>query len=231
MAPIATIVNCTIVKNNGLKNGGGVQIDGGIQSSITSTLQNCIVWDNGIAAGQQLSVMSADDKGLSQTGLLKVRYSNVKDRFDILAVDGTVDWADAGQPDTNICENVTAHNPNFISASNFRLNCGSACINAGNPIATIIPADDFDLNANSYTSTERTPDLDVLPRVIGFDGGYRVDMGAYETQPQTSCTLADIVPLPCRDQQLGTVSRRPGALFCGHCGSRQHAARQHGQRQ
>jgi hypothetical protein len=167
-APAASIINCSIVYNESPKQGAGIAVVGASATGTTRTLHNCILWGNqhGIFNGDQIYL------GGVGGGTLSVRYSDVQDRTGqgVNVASGTLDW---GSPDTSIDSN-----PLFVSTTtpDYRLQCGSPCINTADATTTVIPADTFDLNANSDT-TERTPDLDLNPRIIT-----RADMGAYETQ-------------------------------------------------
>jgi hypothetical protein len=181
IAPAAQIIGCTIVNNWSMKGGGGIRVIGGLQSSTTRTLQQCILWGNTdpyLGSGSQVSV--------AFNGSLSVRYCDVQDRSGD-GVDGDIDW---GTPDFNI-----DLDPQFVSSSNFRLLCTSPCINAGNPDSSVIPADQFDLNGNGHTSTERTPDLDLNWRIVGSGNFVRADMGAYEKQPIAPSVIGDLSPL------------------------------------
>jgi hypothetical protein len=176
--PIVNITNCTIVENSA-RDGGGVWANK--TASDATTLTNCIVWDNTASnSGDQLGEKAAT---------LVVRYSDVMEKD--LTSHVTV-GVDLGSPDTtNIGDDVTNHDPDFENpGTDYRLQCGSPCINMG--LIAAVPDDDFDVNEDTVTSGE-VPDLDLATRVVGtLPGGLGVDMGAYERQFDLPACRGDI---------------------------------------
>ena len=100
-------------------------------------------------------------------GDLTVDYSNVRDRNGS-GVSGSITWGSG-----NIGESTTADDPNFVDLNDYRIECPSKSINTANPTNSTIPADEFDLDGDSITTGEQTPDRDLLPRISAS----RADMG------------------------------------------------------
>ena len=114
---------------------------------------NSICWDNSATTNPEIAVAS---------GTLTVNHSDIEGG-----------WSGSGGNNKNI-------NPNFDS--NYRLQCGSACVNAGQDSS--VSTDALDVNEDGVTG-EDAPDLDLLTRIVTV-----VDMGAYEKQPEFC--IADI---------------------------------------
>ena len=119
----------------------------------TSTITNCILWDDTASSNPEVRVI---------TGGPTINYTDIEGG-----------WSGSGGNNKNV-------NPNFDS--NYRLQCGSQCVNAGQDSS--VPTDALDVNEDGVTG-EDAPDLDLLTRIVTV-----VDMGAYEKQPEFC--IADI---------------------------------------
>ena len=95
-------------------------------------------------------------------------------------------WNGGGEGNISLAGENDGYDPNanyvrFVDPENgdFRLGCGSACINMGTPDVSVLGLPSFDLQGN--------------PRVM--DG--RIDMGAYEFDPETECPeiITQTIPL------------------------------------
>ena len=150
------IVNCTLNENDADGDGGGLFHD--TASSTTSTVQNCIFWDDTAAAGHEI---------YNNGGTVNVTHTDI---------DTTAGSAIAGSGTTNQTS-IIHGDPLFTTG--LRLSCGSPCINVGLDDSEVL-ADTFDVNGDTDLS-EKTPDLDRLTRIV-----VSIDMGAYERQ-QTPC--------------------------------------------
>ena len=128
--PVVNIFNCTIAENTAIE-GGGVDVNK--TGSDTTTMKGCIVWGNTVdpavstPVGKQLAM---------KDGAFVVRYSDIMEK-DLIS-EHVQQGIDLGDPDTtNIGDDATADYPDFINASadDFRIDCGSPCINVGNSAA------------------------------------------------------------------------------------------------
>lgn len=104
----AKIRNCTFADNTAEGIGGGVYSDANF------SIYNSIFWDN---------AADGAPNQIHRNGLLEIAYTDVDEDLGDITGDGTTQ--DGGG-------NFDAF-PNFVSASNYRLNCPSDCIDAGNP--------------------------------------------------------------------------------------------------
>jgi hypothetical protein len=205
---ISTIINCTIVGNTAVKGGGIAQWD---DDDNLMTMHSSIVWGN--TASSEAPEIYGDDDG----GTINIDYSDIRDRNGAGVVDPSPQTVFYGSG--VIGENTTAHNPDFVGGGDYHLGCASACINKGHPTTSIIPVDEFNLDGDG-SSTEPTPDLDLLRRIVGT-----VDMGVYENQAFTcagdvdnDCD-ADVDDLIAVILNWGcTGSSCPGDIVTLYCG-------------
>jgi hypothetical protein len=162
----AEIINCTIAANTSDAGGGIAQYS---NTNNTCAVHSTIVWGNSAATGPEIF------RDLDP-GTMSIDYSDIRDRNG----SGVVDLANSISYGNGVIgENTTTDNPDFFGGGDYHLACSSPCINAGHPTTTIIPFDEFNLGGLPGTSDE-TPDLDLLRRVVGT-----VDMGVYENQVYT----------------------------------------------
>ena len=151
-----TMTNCTLADNSASGasgSGGGVYVEDASAFGGSAEVVNSICWDNSATTNPEIAVAS---------GTLTVNHSDIEGG-----------WSGSGGNNKNI-------NPNFDS--NYRLQCGSACVNAGQDSS--VSTDALDVNEDGVTG-EDAPDLDLLTRIVTV-----VDMGAYEKQPEFC--IADI---------------------------------------
>jgi hypothetical protein len=203
----ATLINCTMVGNDGADSGGGYLQVG---NTVNSYMKNCILWDNLADSGAQILIAENDD--------LLIEYTDIEDKDLTSSVDGPVTW---------LSGNIDA-DPNFEDTINCRLECNSACSNKAKD--TNVPADAFDVDTDGNT-TEKTADWELQERIIGTlpdSDTWFADMGAYEIQsiccpedvnqdgvvnrtdvllllsPPNPChdCPEDVVPIPCGDNQI-----------------------------
>ena len=120
-------------------------------------VRNCVLWGD-------LAEEEIDDA----TGNAVVSYSDVQGG-----------WTGAGS--NNIDADPLFQDP---ANGNFRLTCASPCRDMGNPDATLVPADDQDVDDDGDT-TEKTPDLDLHHRILFLQhlppSFSVVDMGSFES--------------------------------------------------
>ena len=152
----AFLENCVVYNNRGNNWSGGisgctaenctfVNNIGSVSVANQSTLTNCILWNNGgfdHSIGNTILYSAIDGQEIDDNGNILLAHNN-----------------DGFSPDSNYVRFVDPENDDF------RLVCGSACINVGTP----------DISELGLP----TVDLQGLPRVL--DG--RIDMGAYEYYP------------------------------------------------
>ena len=160
---VDTMINCTFSDNTAGGNGGGVNTT---HAGIGSTqFYNCIAFFNIDSGGSDLGA--------------QVDMPQAAQRFHNSCLQGLV------PPLTNGNINV---DPQFAGAGNYRLFCGSPCIDAAD--TTKVPADGLDVDED-LDLAELTPDLDLKDRALddpdtpdtGIGGPPVVDMGSYEFVP------------------------------------------------
>jgi len=146
----STIQNCIISGNTANGQGGGVDC-------VAGTVQNCTIIGNA-AKGQGGGVVC--NSGTIQDSIL---WNNTNGN---LFVSGSANLYNCIEEWTNLVNGVITNNPMFVDAdaANYRLELGSACIDAGTNLPWMVGAKDLDGN----------------PRIV--DG--TVDMGAYEFVPE-----------------------------------------------
>jgi hypothetical protein len=155
------VVGSTVVSNscvNAVFGGGGILV----QSSIFATLSMTSSIVVGNSDGDATATFFDQVRGGGGLGLsgLTIEYS-------------CVTGIDTGIfPDDNIDDD-----PEFVdpSAGDYRLDIASPCIDAGNPVAGVVPADDSDVDGD-LDKTEPTPDLSRRQRIQNVV----LDMGAFE---------------------------------------------------
>ena len=152
------ITNCTFSLNDADGSGGALYF--WAEATGSGFVKNSILWDDNAATGDEIQV---------GTGTLTVSYSDVKGG-----------WSGAGS--NNIGGNTTLDNPDFVGSGNFRLQCGSPCINVASDAATV---SDSLYDANEDGEAEKI-DMDLKMRIVET-----VDMGAYEKIEQATC-YADV---------------------------------------
>ena len=165
-----TATNCTFADNVAERSGGGFYH--GVWST-TSTLTNCVFWNNRDEGGSDENAQIFIDPAAAAPPA--VTYSLIQG----FTVDGPFNRDDSF---LNVGDD-----PKFVDAANrdFHLQSISPAINLGNN--TAVPPDTFDLDGDDHR-IESTPfDLDGQPR---FDGCV-IDLGAFET---TGAPLVRIVP-------------------------------------
>lgn len=152
-----TMTNCLLHNNSAtLSSGGGINAYGTVL-----TMTNCTVADN-----------STDDVGgglavdaVSVTITNCIFWGNTATGGSAqIAGTATITYSDVQGGPTGTGGNINA-NPLFVGTGNYRLSCGSPCINAG--LDSAVPTDGEDVNENGNTTTETTPDRDLMPRVVG----------------------------------------------------------------
>lgn len=166
------VINCTF-NANGASKGGAYAL---YRTEEDNFIKNCILWGDaaGTDSGDEIFIEGATDP------VLTVSDSNVREKDvpqGVLAPGGTITYTGV-----QLGDNATTHNPLFVSSSDFRLQCGSPCINIITSGADAsVPVDEFDLDVDLST-TERTPDLDIASRVI-----VKIDMGSFEKPMESTC--------------------------------------------
>jgi len=154
--------------------GSTITLDAAFENSYT-TANNAIVYKDieiTIDAAFTNDYLMGDGAYIYIEPLLTVTYSDVEGG----------NWDDR----TPVWENNIEVNPNFVASSNYRLDAGSSCIDAGDN--TELPDDLADLDHDLNTTEEVPYDLDGNPRrfddTLVADTGNGtapiVDMGAYE---------------------------------------------------
>ena len=157
-----TLINCTLVSNTADADNSGSGLGGGLYAGGTGsivTVDNSIFWGN-----------SPDQINEGGATVFYINYSDCED-----------DCPGIGGDNINV-------DPLFVDAANgdYRLTILSLCIDAGNPLESIIPCDFFNLDIDGFSCapnpSEPTPDLDLFNRVLdGKNNGEAiVDMGSYE---------------------------------------------------
>ncbi|MCH8151442.1 MAG: hypothetical protein IH830_03600 [Planctomycetes bacterium] len=151
-------INCTFTRNSAdIGIGGGILDD----DEASAEVINCILWGN------------SDSSGSGQSAQISWNPPAIPD-VSYTCIEGL----EPGGPfdgNGNIGDDPLFVNP----ASDFHLQAGSLCINAGNPDEDVIPDDEFDVNED-MDIMEPTPDLDLHIRVVPAPPLGIVDMGAYE---------------------------------------------------
>jgi hypothetical protein len=152
------MTNCTVSGNTATGISGNPGSGGGLAINPTAGdfITNSIFWDNTATNSPEISGGGT---------VLSVTYSNVEQ--------GSGTYSGTGNLNTP---------PNFVGGGNYRLACGTLCINAGDDGAVV--ADTHDVDENNVLGSEDAPDLALRPRI----GHSSVDMGAYERH---NCT-ADV---------------------------------------
>jgi hypothetical protein len=158
---ILKITNCTFSGNSAVDDGGGL-LYWESDETCTGTVYNSIFWGNSAVNGDEIEMRNNTD--------LSVNYSALSHIWN----------GDGGN-------NLIVADPLFEDAPNdYRLQCGSPCVNAGND-PDITPHTDLHDVDESGTTGETTPDRDLAIRIVGTTGtDHDVDMGAYEKQ-YTGC--------------------------------------------
>jgi hypothetical protein len=164
----ARVHGCTFTANSASTGGGGIALSGTSASAPVFTIRNCILWDNTSTSGSPEIFLAS-----GTTQVAAVTYSDVEGGFTGTGNDNANPlFVDPDGPD-NIAGTLD---------DNYRLQCLSPALNAGDPNSGNspgagtpgIPEDTEDANANSNFS-EKAPDRALNTRMIGV-----VDMGAFE---------------------------------------------------
>lgn len=157
------IINCTIVDNVASVAGGGYFETAFVwPSDVTTHVANSIFWGNTASSNPQMRLSSLHPGS--------VLHSNIQGGI-----------AGIGGGSSTIFENNIDADPLFETPTlvgEYRLSYLSPCLNGGN--ASLLPADEFDLNGNGNTMETIPFDLDNKSRQINSLNC--VDMGAYENQ-------------------------------------------------
>jgi hypothetical protein len=170
--------NCTIASNwiddnmlnDGFNTGPGCFIEG-IEPSFTA--HNTLMWGNLTAANapEQLAL------NFEQGGVAELRYSDIKG--------GQSGIAGSSEP-TTYANNIDA---DPLLDGNFQLTFASPCLNNGS--ASLLPADEFDLDSDNNVTEPLPVDLTAAARQVNPSGC--VDIGAFEQQSSgTPGCLADV---------------------------------------
>ena len=183
-----TMHNCTFSTNSASGSGGAYVQDN--SSATTPTVRNCIFWND--------SATTSDPEIYLQSGTINVTYSDVQQSSGTYTGTGNKN-IDPSFVDPNGPDNVANNGDD-----DWRLACGSQCINTGDTNASAAPptgspVDGEDVDGDS-DFTEKTPDLDLNLRIFGVE----IDMGAYEKPQQTATCFASIAPSPCPDAVVDT---------------------------
>lgn len=183
-------VNCTIVRNTSASWGGGLfhKIDDIVDPTLCNLdghggifLHNTIVWGNVCQSCQ-----NAPEKN-SVRGIMEIRNSTVQHL-------GYPCWHPNPNQEPQASYGNFKVDPCFenFTGGDFRIKCTSKSVNSG-VLGWYGIGDPYDLDQDGITS-ERTPDLALLSRVVGVDDNQnlRIDMGAYEHQYEPRSCPADI---------------------------------------
>jgi hypothetical protein len=152
------VINCIIGNNTSINGGAGINND-----DASSTFINCTITGNAGPGGG----LHSGDTHSSVTAVNCIIWGNTPEVSVNSGCSLTITYSDIGGGYDGT-GNINA-DPLFISESDFHLQNGSPCIDAGN---------------NSAVPSWLTTDLDGNPRIIdgNNDGTAAVDMGAYEYQ-------------------------------------------------
>jgi len=170
-----TFVNCLFRENSSYWLGGAITS----VSSGTFTFLNCTFADNSALLSSP-SAGAVFKKGAGPFSLTNcILWGNFAGEIPKQIIDAneviTLAYCDIQDGWTGI-ENID-EDPLFVDADNgnYRLQLGSPCFDSGDPDEKVILPDIFDVDQDK-DETERTPDLDLIDRIVNGI----VDMGAYE---------------------------------------------------
>jgi len=168
------VVNCTLSQNTYEQFGGGGMLIFQVDDGFETTVLNSIFWDN------DSSEIVHDDE-VSFPSTLSVSHS-------------TIEGGLTGSTNVTV-EEILDDDPQFLSpgSNDFRLPDDSPAINQGDlnsftsqSATSLIPFDEFDLDDDSLTDTEPTPDLALANRIQ-----VSPDHGVYELRCAEDISPAD----------------------------------------
>ena len=161
------LVNCTFSRNDADDNGGGILLN--VVADGTLSADNCIFWGNTDGGPADESEQISDTTGGAPFVNVDIEYCCIEDENP----------HDEFIPFGGAYKHNIDDDPDFKDANNaiYRLCITSPCIEAGDQSKTA--SDSYDIDHDSDTS-EKTPDLDLLDRVMPDANPHEVDMGAYE---------------------------------------------------
>jgi predicted outer membrane repeat protein len=160
----ATLVNCTVVRNDANLQ-GGTFLGGAVAADSILNVRNCILWGNtGASAGVEAQQLS--DAG---DGVFRIRHSIIE------GWTGDLGGAHSNGNDPQMIDPDGADDTIGTTDDNTRLGIGSPARNTGRN--DFLPRDDFDLDGDSDLSERISEDLDGSRRIRAGT----VDRGAYET--------------------------------------------------
>ncbi len=182
--------NCLFVSNGAEADGGAIYA----QTYSVITLTNCTLYHNGADTSGALFHAAPAGCSISTYGQFAIQnciiWNNLCDQCDPEVLGHSIvgrreldhSCVQFGPSAAGSCVIAPKNtDPLFVDPNygDYRLQCGSPCINQGN--SGWVPNDDFDLNQNGFPSG-RVPDLQQNPRIVFY-----VDMGAYEVPEAESC--------------------------------------------
>lgn len=165
-----TFVNCLFIRNASQREGGAINPGG----SALHMFINCTFADNSVATSGAGAIAWEGSPVILTSCIL---WGNLAGGSPSqLAGEFTVNYSDIEGGWDGI-ENID-EDPLFLDAENgnYRLQPGSPCFDKGDPYEKVIPLDTFDVDQDT-NEKERTPDLDLLKRIVNEF----VDMGVYES--------------------------------------------------